>query len=126
MRFTNSELIRYGTLTVAAVTVGVVLPLPVPVRVGCFLLAGIGSAPIFPCILHDTPIRFGVRDAQEVMGYQMAAAYIGSLSIPPLVGLIATQVSELLIPVAFLVIAMLLLIATERIAISRSERRRGA
>lgn len=126
MRFTNSELIRYGTLTVAAATVGVVLPLPVPVRVGCFLLAGIGSAPIFPCILHDTPIRFGVRDAQEVMGYQMAAAYIGSLSIPPLVGLIATQVSELLIPVAFLVIAMLLLIATERIAISRSERRRGA
>ena len=125
MRFTNSELIRFGSLTVVAATIGVILPLPVPVRVGCFLLAGFGSAPIFPCILHDTPLRFGVHDAQEVMGYQMAAAYIGSLLVPPLIGLIATKLSQLLIPAAILTIGLMLLIATERIAISRSARRPG-
>lgn len=123
MRFTNSELIRFGSLTVVAATIGVILPLPVPVRVACFLLAGFGSAPIFPCVLHDTPLRFGVHDAQEVMGYQMAAAYIGSLLVPPLIGWIATKWSELLIPVAILAFALLLMIVTERISISRSARK---
>jgi len=120
MRFTNGQLIRYGSLTVLAGTICVILPLPAMVRVAGILVAGLGCAPIFPCIIHDTPVRFGKHDAQEVMGYQMAAAYVGSLTVPALIGVIATRLNELLIPWLILMIAAGLFIATERIAIRKA------
>lgn len=119
MWLSNADLIRTGASLIVLGTIGAMLPLPTGVRVACVLMAGLGSAPIFPCILHDTPERFGKRDAQEVMGYQMAAAYIGSMLIPALIGTIATHVSELLIPGMILVVAVGLLVATERIAIRK-------
>lgn len=118
LRFTNGQLIRYGSLLIILSTLCVILPLPTMVRVSAILAAGVGSAPVFPCIIHDTPVRFGKRDAQEVMGYQMAAAYVGSLLVPPMIGWVATRFSELLIPVMILGIAFLLFAATERIRLN--------
>lgn len=53
------------------------------------LLLGIGFAPVFPSMIHETPYRFGGHVAHVIIGYQMASAYLGSALLPPLFGLIA-------------------------------------
>lgn len=48
-----------------------------------FLLVGLGCAPIFPGLIHDTPVNFGEENAQAIIGIQMASAYTG-ISLMPL------------------------------------------
>lgn len=62
------------------------------------LFLGLGCAPIYPAIIHSTPYNFGAENTSALIGKQMAAAYIGSLSLPPLFGVIAKQVGTSLFP----------------------------
>lgn len=54
-----------------------------------FLLVGLGCAPIFPSLLHDTPVNFGEKNSQSIMGFQMASAYVGITLMPFLFGKVA-------------------------------------
>ena len=63
-----------------------------------FVLVGLGFAPIFPAMVHETPKRFGKAAAQSIIGYQMAAAYVGIAVFPPLFGVIMKQYSLALFP----------------------------
>ncbi|WP_373400656.1 hypothetical protein V8V91_10135 [Algoriphagus halophilus] len=47
-----------------------------------FLLIGFGCAPIFPSLLHETPVNFGKKHSQKIMGMQMASAYVGITLMP--------------------------------------------
>lgn len=102
----NRILIRYGQIL--AMTGGLVLFLPLPqlFMVGLIFI-GLGLAPIYPGLLHETPERFGKGNSAKLMGYQMAVAYTGSTCLPPLFGLLATQTSIALFP--FIVVAFILL-----------------
>ena len=53
------------------------------------LLSGLGCAPIYPAIIHSTPRNFGEENTSALIGKQMAAAYIGSMSFPPFFGVLA-------------------------------------
>ena len=53
------------------------------------LLSGLGCAPIYPAIIHSTPRNFGAENTSALIGKQMAAAYIGSMSFPPFFGVLA-------------------------------------
>lgn len=86
-------------------------PLQVEKTLITFLLIGFGYTPIFPCMLHETPVRFGERNSQSVMGVQMAFAYIGSTFLPPLFGFISSVTSLSLLPF-FLVVYCAALIAS--------------
>ena len=72
------------------------------------ILVGLGCAPIYPCIIHSTPKYFGQENSQAVIGVQMASAYVGTLSMPPLFGLIAKHISISLFPVVLLAILVLM------------------
>lgn len=63
-----------------------------------FVLVGLGFAPIFPAMVHETPKRFGKAAAQSIIGYQMAAAYVGIAVFPPLFGVIMKQYGLSLFP----------------------------
>lgn len=78
-----------------------------------FVLIGIGCAPIYPAMLHETPSRFGVKLSQSVMGIQMAVAYIGSTFIPPLFGLISSKTGIFIYPVFLTVLVAVLVISSE-------------
>jgi fucose permease len=72
------------------------------------LLIGLGFAPIYPCLMHETPERFDRQTYQTVIGYQMAAANIGGSVVPALVGLVASALSlEVLGPFVLIFIALL-------------------
>ena len=71
----------------------VILFLPLGV-VGAFVgvaLISIGNGPLYPCIMHETPNRFGEEYSGAVTGLQMAAAYTGSTLITVLFGWCANR-----------------------------------
>jgi fucose permease len=80
-----------------------------------FILVGLGCAPVFPCMLHETPVRFGAVNAQAVMGFQMAVAYVGSTLLPPLFGVAASAASLALLPWFLAGYTIALLVTSERL-----------
>ena len=107
MRVSNPVLIRIGQLMTLAGALLIVLPLPAFFSLIGFILVGLGCAPIFPCMLHETPVRFGKEHSQTIMGLQMALAYTGSSLLPPLLGWIASATTIGILP--FFVIAYIVI-----------------
>jgi fucose permease len=78
-------------------------------------MVGLGLAPIFPCMLHETPTRFGKKHSQTIMGYQMAVAYTGSTFMPPLLGLIASHSTIGIFPFCIVVFVAAMLLSSEKL-----------
>ena len=92
--------------------IGIML-LPLPHNIGTIaglMVIGLGCAPIYPCVIHSTPAYFGEDKSQAIVGMQMACAYVGSMCMPPLFGLIAQHVSVNLFPF-YLVVFLALMVA---------------
>lgn len=113
-RFGDVKMIRVGVLTMVAGVVLVGLPLKTDLLalIGLVVI-GLGAAPVYPCIIHSTPIRFGVEHSQALVGIQMASAYCGSTFMPPLFGLLAQHISIGLYPLYLGLFALLMLVMTE-------------
>jgi len=108
-KFTDTQLIRAGFCILTAGIAVMFLPLGLTSSFIGIILFGLGCAPIYPCIIHSTPERFGADKSQAMIGIQMASAYIGTSLMPPLFGLIANHVSIALFPVYLLVITVLMI-----------------
>ena len=97
-------------LGLAAVSILIILlPWQLCPLIGLVTL-GIGSAPIYPCIIHATPQSFGRENSQAIIGVQMASAYIGSTFMPPLFGLIAQYGNIGFYPVYLMIFAVLMIV----------------
>ncbi|NIK80275.1 fucose permease [Paenibacillus castaneae] len=114
-KMSNRKLIRYGQMIALVGTLLLVLPFPTIVSLVGFMTIGLGLAPIFPCMLHETPKRFGQKHAQSIMGYQMATAYTGSTFIPPIIGLLASYSTMGIFPTIIIVFAIAMLLCTEKL-----------
>jgi len=112
-KVSNRDLIRWGGITILAGVVCMLAPLPLPFTLAGFLLVGFGCAPIFPCMLHETPDRFGASQSQAIMGFQMAVAYIGATFLPPLFGFLASATTLALLPVFLLGYIAVLILSSE-------------
>lgn len=77
------------------------------------VLIGIGCAPIYPALLHATPVHFGEERSQAVMGMQMASAYIGTCFMPPIFGMLAAGFGIRLYPLYLVVILALMIVMNE-------------
>lgn len=89
------------------------------------ILTGLGCAPVYPSIIHSTPEHFGADKSQAVIGVQMAFAYVGSLSMPPLFGVIANHISAALFPAYLMIILILMAVMYEKMLLKVREKRRG-
>ena len=86
---------------------------------------GLGCAPIFPCMIHETPRRFGSEASQAIIGLQMASAYVGSMTMPPLFGLMASTLGLGWMPLVQLVFTLgmvLCVVQLKRIAGQKAKR----
>jgi fucose permease len=54
------------------------------------LFLGLGFAPVYPCLMHETPARFDQETYRSVIGFQIGAANVGASVLPGLVGLLAS------------------------------------
>ena len=98
IRFSDSFLTRAGFVIIALGIAAVLLPLGDAMALAGLVLVGLGCAPVYPCIIHATPARFGAGRSQAVIGILMAGAYLGNCLMPPLFGLIANHISIGLLP----------------------------
>lgn len=112
-KVSNRLLIRFGQWIAMAGCILFFLPLSDSFCMVGFVMIGLGFAPIYPGLLHETPARFGKENSAKLMGYQMAVAYTGSTFIPPLFGLIVTLTSTALFPSAVFIILLLMLVSVE-------------
>ena len=117
MKFNNRILIRSGQIICIIGAIFLLAPLPTYFSLIGLILVGLGCAPIYPCMLHETPTRFGTSASQSIMGIQMAFAYIGSTFMPPILGFIASKTSIAIFPYFLLFYMLIMLIGSEKINI---------
>ncbi|WP_308635238.1 MFS transporter [Paenibacillus silvisoli] len=114
MKVHNRVLIRWGQSIAIAGGLLLLLPLFQLYLVGLILI-GLGLAPIYPGLLHETPARFGSEHSAKLIGYQMAVAYTGSTLLPPLFGVIAAQAGIGIFPFIVLAFLAIMMISVERV-----------
>lgn len=114
LRLSDTRMIRLGQLLLLLGVLLLLLPADACAVAG-LLLAGLGCAPIYPCIIHATPAHFGEERSQAIIGVEMAAAYIGTMLMPPLFGLLASHISVALLPLYLLALLALMTAMTERL-----------
>ena len=73
-----------------------------------FALIGLGSAPIYPSIIQLVPQMFGSKNSQSVIGFAMSASNLGTLTLPPLFGILSRFTSISLLPIYSIVAFVIL------------------
>ncbi|MCS0788419.1 MFS transporter [Cytobacillus firmus] len=111
----NRTLIRMGQILALAGAILLFLPFTSAFALAGFVLVGLGLAPIFPCMLHETPARFGKKHSQTIMGYQMAVAYTGSTFMPPVLGFIASHSTIGIFPLCIVLLAAAMFLSSEKL-----------
>lgn len=105
MRISNDVLIKCGS-AVAIVGIAVLcMPFEIAGALCGLLLIGLGFAPVFPCSIHATSKRFGKKYSADIVGYQMAGAYVGSFIFQLTVGAIARVAGFEIMPYSLLILA---------------------
>ncbi|MBR4199872.1 MAG: MFS transporter [Oscillospiraceae bacterium] len=110
-RFGDRRMIRFGLCGITSGVFLILLPLPQILTLTGLIVIGFGCAPVYPCMIHATPAVFGREASQQMIGLQMAFAYIGTTLMPPLFGFIADRAGLGMLPLflAFFLVLMALL-----------------
>lgn len=103
VRLSGTAMVRLGAFLAGVGVVLLFVSQGEVVMCGGFIFIGLGCAPIYPSLIHQTPQRFGKEASQAMMGLQMACAYVGSTLAPPVVGVLIQKISMTLFPVLLLV-----------------------
>lgn len=124
MRLRQRQMVWLGALLIGAGVIVLLLPVSgLPLLAGLFLL-GLGCAPIYPSLIHETPENFGSAHAQALMGMQMAAAYVGTTFMPPLFGALAAETGYGIFPYSIGVLLLLMVLMVRRLYSSVSKAQR--
>lgn len=112
----DRKMIRLGIWGALLGILLVLLPLPVDMfALAGLIVIGFGCAPIYPAIIHSTPVNFGKENSQAIIGIQMASAYTGSTFMPPLFGVISDYLGIGMYPLFLLVFTVLMLWMVSRL-----------
>ena len=115
MKLNDKSMVRLGAGIMAGGILMMLLPFGKAATVLGLLVLGLGSAPIYPCIIHSTPEHFGAENSQAVIGVQMAAAYVGILIMPPVFGALADITGMAALPVFLAVVLVIMIVMHERL-----------
>ena len=79
------------------------------------VLMGLGCAPIFPSLMHETARRFPPEVVRQLIGRQMTCAYAGSSVVPAAFGLMAAWAGLQTVMPVVVVLLLVLLLVTSRL-----------
>ena len=122
LRFSDRFLVRLGGAVAGVGALSLLLPLGRIFAAAGLVTVGLGCAPVYPCMIHETPALFGADKSQSIIGVQMAAAYLGTALIPPLFGLLLRRLTPALYPPSLLLLTALMLLAHTRLPKARGEK----
>lgn len=115
MKLGDKNMIRLGQGFMAAGVILLLLPGADALVFAGLIMIGLGCAPVYPCLIHETPKNFGADQSQALIGMQMACAYVGTTLMPPLFGLIAQYIHIMWYPVYLAVFVVLMVLAVEKL-----------
>lgn len=125
MKLNDVQMIRLGQVLIAVGILIMFLPFGQTLSLVGLIVIGLGCAPIYPCIIHSTPTHFGADKSQAIIGIQMASAYVGTLLMPPVFGLIANHITVALLPVYLFIILILMFVMHEALTKKASMHNNG-
>ena len=99
------RLLRYCMAAAVAGAVLLAIPFSVEAAFAGLSLAGVGLAPVFPCLMIRTPQRLGPALSAHAVGFQVGAAMVGAAAVPGALGLIADRSGLEAVPVGTVVLA---------------------
>ncbi|ACL76013.1 MFS transporter [Ruminiclostridium cellulolyticum] len=114
-KWSNPALIRGGQIIIGIGAILLLISNQTYVNLLGLILIGMGCAPIFPSMLHETPVRFGKNNSEKLMGVQMAVAYMGTTLVPPAIGVLSGVVGIQFYPIFILVLLIVMLVSSEKI-----------
>ncbi|MBB1075959.1 MFS transporter [Rhodoferax sp. 4810] len=115
-RLGNRRLIRLGILIATAGAVVFAIPaLPAPLSLLGLVVMGLGCAPIYPSMMHETARRFPPKLAAIVIGRQVGLSYVGGAGVPAACGLLAAYAGLPMVMPALVGVLLGLLLVTERL-----------
>ena len=123
MKFNDHQMIRMGQVLIAVGIALVFLPAGNTCLRAGLVTIGLGCAPIYPCIIHETPANFGKSLSMAMTGIQMAAAYVGVTLLSPFFGVLAQNITMQLYPWALLVMLLLMVVLSEQLHKKTAARR---
>lgn len=123
LKLNDQKMIRLGQAVIAVGTILMLLPLGDSLLFIGLILIGLGCAPIYPSIIHETPANFGADLSQGIIGIQMAFAYVGTCLMPPVFGVLGQHISFGLYPVFLIAILILMVVMAERMHRVTAEKR---
>lgn len=113
MKFNDHQMIRGGQAVILVGLVLIFLPAGNTLLFAGLIIVGLGCAPIYPSIIHETPANFGRNLSMSMTGVQMASAYVGTTLLPPFFGLLAQHISMGLFPWYLLTALILMTVSSE-------------
>lgn len=113
MKLNNKQMIRIGQVICIMGATLLIMPIHNNLQLAGLILIGLGCAPIYPAMLHETPNRFGKELSQGIMGIQMATAYVGSTLVPPLFGALSRVTGFGILPYFLLILLVIMLVSSE-------------
>ena len=113
VKLNDVQLTRLGEGVMVVGAILMLLPLPQAFTLVGLVTFGVGSAPIYPCIIHSTPARFGEKNSQALIGVQMAAAYTGTCLMPSLFGIFANKISLVVFPIFISILTVTMIVMFE-------------
>ena len=125
IKLNDHQMINLGFVLVALGILPILLPLGSAALVTGLVTVGLGCAPIYPSVIHETPLNFGRSLSMALTGVQMAAAYVGNVVFPPLFGLLAQYISISLYP-WYLLAALVLMAVMSRALHRKTAAKRAA
>lgn len=114
-KFSNLTLIRFGQALIGTGALLLLFFNYTGTNLAGLVLIGMGCAPIYPSLLHETPLRFGAHNSSKLMGIQMAFSYIGTTLVPPVVGLISGIIGLQFYPLFLLVLLIVMFVGNEKV-----------
>ena len=115
-RLGNRRLIRLGVLTATAGAVVFAIPwMPAALSLAGLIVMGLGCAPIYPSMMHETARRFPSNLTAKVIGRQVGLSYVGSATVPAACGLLATYAGLSTVMPALVLLLLALLAVTEHL-----------
>lgn len=125
-RIPQHTLMRSGLILAALGVLGLIV-LQDPLLLGaCLMLVGLGFAPLYPAMMHETPKRYTPQDAGLAVGLQIGFSYLGGTAITNLLGQLMDLgfVSALYPIILALILVMLVIVEAFRkaaqIAVARN------
>ena len=114
-RLANTTMIQIGINTLIIGVIMLLLPFSGTLSLVPLILLGLGLSPIFPAMMHETPLRFGGLHAPTIIGYQMASANISFAFLVPLIGIILDNITMEVFPYLLFILSFVVYFCTTRL-----------